>query len=240
MLTGTILNALGILIGGVMGLALSRQFAPSTQLAARGLMGVFTIFIGLRLTWLSFSGSLPQILKQFVIIILALVVGRLAGRLVGLQKLSNRLGQYAGKLFHEARPENPNSLSDGFTVGTLLFCAAPLGIVGAILDGLMGYWQPLAVKMAMDGLATMGFVCAFGWGTMLAALPVFVFQGTLTLGAHYLEPFLRAHGLLDSISGIGGLLVFCVALVLLELKKVELADYLPSLVAAPLITWLWR
>jgi uncharacterized membrane protein YqgA involved in biofilm formation len=205
MLTGTILNALGILIGGVMGLALSRQFAPPTQLAARGLMGVFTVFIGLRLTWMSFHGSLLQILKQLVVLILALVVGRLAGRLARLQKTSN-----------------------------------PLGIVGAIMDGLMGYWQPLAVKMAMDGLATMGFVCAFGWGTMLAALPVFVFQGTLTLGAHYLEPFLRAHGLLDSISGIGGLLVFCVALVLLEIKKVELAAYLPSLVAAPLITWLWR
>lgn len=240
MLTGTILNALGILIGGVMGLSLSRQFAPATQLAAKGLMGVFTIFIGLRLTWLSFGGSPLQILRQFLILILALALGRLAGRLIGLQKVSNRLGRYAGELFHQARPENANALSDGFTVGTLLFCAAPLGIAGAILDGLTGYWQPLAVKMVMDGLATMGFVCVFGWGTMLAALPVFVFEGSLALGAHGLEPFLRAHNLLDSISGVGGMLVFCVALVLLELKKVELADYLPSLVAAPLITWLWH
>jgi len=156
MLTGTILNALGILIGGVMGLALSRQFAPPTQLAAKGLMGVFTVFIGLRLTWLSFHGSLPQILKQLVVLILALVVGRLAGQLVRLQKTSNRLGQYAGGLFHAARPENPNSLSDGFTVATLLFCAAPLGIVGAILDGLMGYWQPLAVKMTGNPVSRCG------------------------------------------------------------------------------------
>ncbi len=107
-------------------------------------------------------------------------------------------------------------------------------------DGLIGNWQPLAVKMVMDGLAAMGFVGVFGWGVVLAALPVFVYQGTITLAVHRLEPFLRAHSLLDSVNAINGLLVFCVALIILELKKIELADYLPSLAMAPLITWLWQ
>ena len=38
----------------------------------------------------------------------------------------------------------------------------------------------------------------------------------------------------------GGFLVVSVALVILEIKKIELADYLPSLFFAPLITWLCR
>ena len=93
----------------------------------------------------------------------------------------------------------------------------------------------------MEGLATMGFVWLFGWGTLLAALPVLALQGTITLlSAQFLEPFLNAHGLLDSVNAAGGLLVFSVALVILELKKIELADYLPSLLFAPLITWVWR
>ena len=86
----------------------------------------------------------------------------------------------------------------------------------------------------------MGFVGVFGWGVVLAAIPVFVYQGTIALAVHRLEPFLRAHSLLDSVNAIDGLLVFCVALIILELKKIELADYLPSLAMAPLITWLWQ
>ena len=82
---------------------------------------------------------------------------------------------------------------------------------------------------------------------MLAALPVLAFQGTITLlCSQLLGPFLQTHGahgpnsLIDSVNAVGGLLVFSVALVILGLKKIELADYLPSLVFAPLITWLWR
>jgi uncharacterized membrane protein YqgA involved in biofilm formation len=106
---------------------------------------------------------------------------------------------------------------------------------------LSDYFYPLVIKSFVDGLAAMGFVSIFGWGVLLAALPVLALQGTLTLlAAQLLQPFLQAHGLLDSVNAAGGLLVFCVALVILGLKKIELADYLPSLVFAPILTWLWR
>jgi uncharacterized membrane protein YqgA involved in biofilm formation len=239
LLTGTILNALGILIGGLMGLTLTRQFSQSTQLALRGLMGVFTVYIGLRMTYLSLNGNGFQILKQVVIMVLALMVGRIIGRLLRIQKTLNRLGRSAGERFAQAKPDDPNRINEGFAICTLLFCAGPLGPLGAIQDGLMGYWEPLAIKMVMDGLAAMGFVCVFGWGVMLAAIPVIAYQGTITLAASRLAPFLESHHLLDSVNAVGGLLVFCVALIVLELKRLELADYLPSLVAAPLITWLW-
>jgi len=76
---------------------------------------------------------------------------------------------------------------------------------------------------------------------MLAALPVLAFQGTITLVCvQFLKPVLETHGLIDSVNAVGGLLVFCVALVILELKRVELADYLPSLAFAPLLTWVFR
>jgi len=76
---------------------------------------------------------------------------------------------------------------------------------------------------------------------MFAALPVLVFQGTITLlCAQYLKPFLEAHSLADPVNAAGGLLVFSVALVVLQLKKIELADYLPSLAFAPLLAWVCR
>ncbi|MDB6067569.1 MAG: hypothetical protein JWR26_3777 [Pedosphaera sp.] len=237
MLTGATLNALGILIGGILGLMMSRQFSSSTQLALRGMMGVVTIYVGLRLTWLSLNGHPYDILKQMIIVVAALTLGRIFGRFLRIQKTLNRLGQHASQQFAKARPGDPNRLNDGFLICALLFCAGPLGPIGAVQDGLMGYWEPLAIKMVMDGLAAMGFVSIFGWGVMLSAIPVFVFQGTITLAIHALEPFLREHHLIDSVNAIGGLLVFCVALIVLELKKFELADYLPSLAVAPFLTW---
>jgi len=96
------------------------------------------------------------------------------------------------------------------------------------------------LKALMDGLATMAFVGTFGWGAMLAVVPVVAYQGTITLAAKLVAPWVADPALLNSINATGGLLVFCIALVILELKKIELADYLPSLAFAPLLTWLWR
>ena len=239
-MTGSILNAAGILMGGALGLVMRRHFSASTQLALRGAIFVLTVIIGLHLTWAGLNGTFLQIFKQVVILLLALTAGRVAGRGMRLQRMLNRLGKYAGDRLEKARQGTAHNFNDGFAVCALLFCAGPLGPIGAVEDGLMGYWQPLAIKMAMDGLATMGFVNIFGWGAMLSALPVFVIEGTVTQAAQALEPMMRAHGLLDSVNAVGGILVFCVALIILELKKVELADYLPSLAMAPLITWLWH
>ena len=68
-----------------------------------------------------------------------------------------------------------------------------------------------------------------------------VYQGTIVILMRFCEPVLgQQPGVVDSIGAVSGLLVFCVALVILGLKKIELADYLPSLVIAPALAWLWR
>jgi uncharacterized membrane protein YqgA involved in biofilm formation len=245
--TGAILNAAGIVAGGLFGLVRRTPLSLQTQAFFKLALGVFTIFFGLRLTWLSVGGSFPHVLKQIAIAFLAVMLGKLAGRLLHLQKASNRLGQYARGLIERAKPDDPQRFTNGFNACAILFCASPLGILGAVQDGLpgqpngVGCFYPLAVKGVMDGLAMMSFVTLFGWGGMLAALPVFVLQGSVTLAcALYLEPFLRMHGLVDSVNAVGGLIVCTVGLVIFEIRKVELADFLPSLAVAPLITWLWR
>jgi hypothetical protein len=245
--TGATLNAAGIVVGGVVGLMRTTPLSPQSQAFYKTALGVFTVFYGLRLTWLSVNGPFPTVTKQIAIALMAVVVGRLLGRLLRFQKASNHLGQHARRLIESTRPDDPHRFGNGMNACAILFCASPLGILGAVHDGLPveaggpGYFYPLAVKAVMDGLAMLGFVALFGGGAILAALPVFVFQGTITLAcSFYAEPFLRAHGLLDSINAVGGLILCTVGLVIFEIKKVELADYLPSLAVAPLITWLWR
>jgi len=237
---GTILNATGIFLGGVIGLTRKRALPAASEAFFKVALGAFTVFYGLRLTWLSMNGSWSQILKQLLIIILALMAGKITGRLMRLQKLSNHIGRDARERMANATPADPNRASEGFKTCTALFCAAPLGILGAVQDGLSGYFYPLIMKGIIDGLATRGFAPVFGWGVMLSIIPVVAFQGTITLlASHYLAPWLRGE-LLDSVNAVGGLLVFCVAMIILDLKKLSIADYLPSLAFAPLLTSLFK
>jgi len=245
--TGAILNAAGIVVGGVVGLMRTTPLSPQSQAFFKTALGVFILFYGLRLTWWSVNGPFTQVLKQLGIALLGIIIGRLLGRLLRFQKASNHLGQYARRLIENTKPGDPNRFSNGMNACAILFCASPLGILGAVHDGLpveaggLGYFYPLAVKAVMDGLAMLGFVALFGAGGILAALPVLVFQGTITLAcSFYAEPFLRTNGLLDPVNAVGGLILCTVGLVIFEIKKVELADYLPSLAVAPLITWLWK
>jgi uncharacterized protein len=240
---GTILNCSGILVGGILGLTTSKALSASAESQLRIILAACTVFLGLRLTWLSLDGSVLQVLKQCAILILALMLGKLTGRLLHLQKISNRLGRQAQEQILAAQSSPFHTANEGFKPCAILFCAAPLGILGAVQDGLSfsRYFYPLCVKAVMDGFAAMGFVRVLGWGVLLSAIPVLAFQGTVTLVcAQFLAPFLAARGLLDSVNAVGGVLVFSVALVMLGLKRIELADYLASLLFAPLLTWLWR
>jgi len=238
---GTFLNAGAIVLGGIAGFALRKPMSAASQFFVKATLGAFTVFFGLKLTLTSFSGSFLQIMKQFVIVLLALMLGNLVGKVLHLQKSSNRIGQFARERMAAARSDNAQRFNDGFMVCMLLFCAAPLGILGAIQDGLSNYYYPLAVKAVMDGLATMGFFAMFGWGVVLSAVPVLVFQGTITLlCARFFLPVLAAHNLLNSVNATGGLLVFCVALLIFEVQKVQVTNYLPSLAIAPVLTWIFR
>jgi hypothetical protein len=233
------LNVAAIVAGGFAGLLVKKQPSAGAQNYFKAILGLFTVFFGLRLTWLSINGSFGRVLKQLGIVLLSLMLGNLLGKLLRLQKASNRLGQLARDRMARAKPENPQRFTDGFVVCASLFCAAPLGILGAIHNGLLpDYFYPLAIKAVMDGMAAMVFAAMFGWGVILSAVPVLVFQGTITLVcAHSLAPFLEAHHLSDSVNATGGLLIFCVSLLIFEVRKVHVTDYLPSLFFAPLLTW---
>jgi len=238
--TGAFLNALGVLFGGLFGLALRRPLSLRTQLFLRSALGAFTVFSGLCLVWLSVNGTFFFALKQICIAVLAVTVGSLLGKLFGLQKISNRLGRYAGSIIASGQSGAPRKVGAGFNACAVLFCAAPLGLVGAVADGLSNYFYLLAVKAIMDGLATLGFVKNFGWPTALSAFPVLLFLGTITFACQfYVKPLLEPHGLIGPVNAVAGLIACAVALVIFEVRKVELANFLPSLVVAPLLAWLF-
>jgi len=237
---GTVLNGTAILAGGIIGLTVAREISRANQSLLKMALGVFTVYVGLSTTWSALNGSFGQVLKQLGLVALALILGNLAGKLLRLQQLLNRLGAYAKEHLSHAGSTEGKGASEGFITCTLLFCVGPMAVLGALQDGLTGNFRTLAIKSVMDGLATMAFAKTFGPGVLLSAIPVVVYQGAITLGAKALEPFLRNQALMDSINATGGLLICSIALIILDLKKAPLADYLPSLFIAPLLAWILR
>jgi uncharacterized membrane protein YqgA involved in biofilm formation len=236
----TLINAAGVVIGALLGLGLRQNIPPGRQLQLKILIGAFMVIIGLRLVWVSLNGEPIEWAKQLLIMLLAMMLGKLMGRLLRLQKMSNRAGQFANEQFKAVGEGRPPDWNAAFLTGVAAFCGGALPVLGAVQAGLSDYWQTLAIKTTVDLLAAMAFAQALGWGVTLSALAVFAYQGTFTLIAQKLTPWLTAHTLTDSINAVGGMLVFCVALVIFELKKIELADYLPALLVAPAITYWWR
>jgi uncharacterized protein len=236
---GATLNAAGILLGAIIGLARRRSISPGAQVFFRNVLGAAALFFGFRLVWLNLDGTFVAGMEQMFIALVAVVLGNLMGRVLGLQKISNHLGRHAADLIAIARNgQNPGA---GFNACAILYCVAPLGILGAIADGLTGYFWLLAVKAVMDGLAMAGFVKMFRWPAALSAMPVFLFFSLVSLTCRsYAAPSLTAAGLADSIGVASGFVACAVALVIFEVRKVALANYLPALVVAPLLTWLVR
>ncbi len=237
---GTALNVAGIVIGGIAGLTMRRPLAGSTQQFLKQALGVYTVWTGLRIVVGSLHTPVGQVLRQLAIVLVALILGRLLGRLLHLQKGFNRLGQMASRKLAPPSPGRRPAPKDGFLAATILVCAAPLALLGPVQDGLNADFQPLLLKGIIDGLMIMSLVPAFGWRLMLAALPAAALQVSLTRLAQMAEPMLRDRGLIDPINGACGLLIFSVALIIFAIRKVEVADYLPALALAPLLGWVWK
>jgi uncharacterized protein len=239
-MTGAFINALGILFGGLFGLAYRAPLPARAQDFFRRALGAAVVFSGLRLVWLHVNGTFSSCARQIFFALLALTLGNWIGRGLRLQKISNRLGRFAGHLMTSAPAGTPRKSNDGFVACTILFCAAPLGLLGAVTDGLSGDFYLLAVKAVMDALAMTGFVKMFGWLTAFSAFPVYFFLGAITLACQfYARPFLDAHSLIDSVDVTAGFAACAVALVIFEVRKVELTNYLPALVVAPLLSRWW-
>jgi uncharacterized protein len=190
----------------------------STAMAA---IGMVTLLVGVS-NFLEFSNPLVPLVS--------VVFGLVVGELIGIESGLKRFGDYLEKRF--SRGESP--VSRAFVTTSLLFCVGPLTVIGSFEDGLSGNYELLALKSALDFVASLTFASVLGWGVLLSAGTVLVVQGTLTLAASFVEPVVTEAMILAA-TATGGVLIFGLGLMLLELKEVRVANMLPALVFAPLL-----
>jgi len=162
--------------------------------------------------------------------LVSVVFGLVVGELLGIEDGLKHFGDYLEKRF--SRGESP--VSRAFVTTSLLFCVGPLTIIGSLEDGLTGDYELLALKSALDFIAALTFASVLGWGVLLSAGTVLIVQGTLTLGAGFLEPMVT-DAMISAATATGGVLILGLGLMLLELKEVRDANMLPALLFAPLL-----
>ncbi len=234
---GTIINVIAIIAGSLLGLFAGKLISEKAQMGIRNFLGLVTFLVAISMIW----SGIKETDRYFAVIgisMLSLIIGNAIGKLIGIQKHLNKAGIAATDRFAEAVKSKNKNFSEGFITATLLFCVGPMAILGALEDGVSGNFTVLAVKASMDGLAAMAFASTFGIGVILSAIPVGIYQGTLTLAAAALSGSLSPP-MIASIGVTGGMIVMTLPLIIMNIGKVPVSDYLPSLLVAPLFANLW-
>jgi uncharacterized protein len=220
---GTVLNTGTVLVGATIGLTLGRVIPTGLQQTIRAAIGLFVAVYGIQLTFKT---------RNPLILLVSALLGVVIGEALRLDDRVQALGGWAER--RTDRGGEPGRVSLAFVTTSLLFCVGPLTILGSFLDGTKGDITVLAIKSTLDGVSSIVFAATLGWGVLLSAVSVLVVQGTLTLIA------VLAHtGLSEletgELTAVGGLIVLAIALGLLELKSIKVANFLPALLVAPLL-----
>jgi uncharacterized protein len=218
---GTAINVLAVLVGAGIGTLVGARLSDGMRETAMHAIGLVTLLVGIQ-SFLRFDNPLVPLVS----VILGLVVGELLGIEDGLK----RFGDGLEKRF--SRGESP--VSRAFVSTSLLFCVGPLTVIGSLEDGLRGDYDLLALKSALDFIAALTFASVLGWGVLLSAGTVLVVQGSLTLGAAFLDAVVTGP-MISATTATGGILIFGLGLGLLDLKEVRVANMLPALLFAPLL-----
>jgi uncharacterized membrane protein YqgA involved in biofilm formation len=171
-----------------------------------------------------------------LVVLGSLVLGGIAGSLLRLEARLERFGGWMqARLSPSGAGETRERFVEGFVLSSPVFCVGPLTILGSINEGLGRGADQLLLKSVLDGFASLAFAASFGAGVMVSALSVALIQGSLTLVGVLLGSVLpEAH--LSAITATGGLVLLGVAVRLLDLKPIAVADLLPALLVAPALT----
>jgi uncharacterized membrane protein YqgA involved in biofilm formation len=235
---GTLVNVATVLVGATLGVLLGNRLPTRTRDVVTDALGLVTLLIAGTSAMAVLDDDLADKVGDnapMLIVLGSLLIGGIVGSLLRLESRVESLGGWLqGRLSGAADSASRHRFIEGFVVSSLIFCTGPLTILGSLNDGLGNGADQLFLKAALDGFAAIAFAASFGWGVAASALTVIVVQGSLTLLGLALGDVLPdAH--LAAITATGGLLLVGVALRLLRVREIPVADLLPALLVAPIL-----
>ena len=233
---GTIINSAAIVAGGVIGHFTGKLFREEQQEALTKACGVSVLFIavaGAMQGMMSIDGS-RIVSGKSMLVVLCLALGTVAGELIGIEKGFERFGEW---LKNKTGNSGDKQFVNAFVTASLTVCIGAMAIVGAIQDGILGDYSTLAVKAVLDFIIVAVMTSSLGKGSAFSAIPVFLFEGSITLLARLISPIMTDLAI-AYLSLIGSVLIFCVGVNLVWGRLIRVANMLPAVVFAVIAAYL--
>ncbi len=225
-MVGTVINVGSILAGSCIGVSIGSRLPERIRETVLQGLGLLTFLVGMQMA----LGT-----RNILVVLGAILIGGILGELLRIHDALEWLGCLLQSSLSAGSPEERTSrFGEGFVTASLVFCVGPMAILGSIQDGLSGDYRLLAVKSVLDGFASVAFSASLGWGVAFSVFSILLYQGGLTLFAGQFSKLLTEPMIVE-MTASGGLIILGIALKLLALKEVRLANFLPALVIAPLI-----
>ena len=169
-----------------------------------------------------------------MLVVLCLTVGTIIGELIGIEKGFERFGEWLKK---KTGNSGDKQFVNAFVTASLTVCIGAMAIVGAIQDGILGNYSTLAVKSVLDFIIIAVMTSSLGKGCAFSAIPVLIFEGSITLLARIVSPVMTDMAI-SYLSLIGSILIFCVGLNLVWGKTIRVANMLPAVLLAVIAAYM--
>jgi uncharacterized membrane protein YqgA involved in biofilm formation len=212
---GTIVNVIAILTGGALGLMFRQHFPERVARTAMQVMGLFTFLVGVKM-------ALPS--QELLLVLVSLALGAMVGEWIDIEGNLDKFGLWLERRLnvHEGNP------AKGFIYASLVYCVGSMAIVGSIADGVKGDHSILYTKSMMDGIISIPFAASMGAGVLGSALPILIYQGTLTLLAGQLQPVFTTV-IIREMTAVGGVIVMGIGINIMGIHKIKVGNFLPAL-----------
>lgn len=220
---GTLVNVGAVVIGGTIGLMLNKSMPDRFKTIYFQAIGLFTLSMGIGMVWN---------MERILLVVGCLAVGSLLGEWANIELSADKLGSYLKKRFRIAN----ENFTEGLVTAFLLYCVGSMTILGAIQEGTGTSSDLLFTKSLMDGFSSILLASAFGVGVIFSALPLFIFQGALTLLATYASSFFTPE-IIKGITSVGGILLIGLGLNILGVTKIRVMNMLPAIILIALVLY---
>jgi len=225
---GTIVNVIAIFLGCSVGFILKSKFPEKIRKIVMQALGLTSLLIGMQMALKT---------NNILLVIFSLVIGGVIGEIMGIEESLERFGERVKLKFKSNNTSE--RFVEGFVTASLLYCVGSMAIMGALKEGLSGNPDILYTKSLLDGLTSIAFTAAMGIGVLFSTIPVFLYQGGITLLSRLIKDFLSPE-IINEMTAVGGILILGIGFGLLEIKKIKIGNLLPAILVAALLAGIFK
>ncbi len=225
---GVLVNVVGIVFGGLVGTIFKKNVSEKISTAILSAIGLCVTYIGI-------SGVLKG--ENTLVEIVSMVIGTAIGTAIDIDDKINRLGRFVENKFNKG--EKKVSLAEGFVSASLLFCIGSMAVVGSLNAGILHDYEMLYTKSLLDMVSAAMLASSLGIGVVLSGASILLVEGSITLLATFLSNVLTDSAVTE-MTCVGSLLIVAIGLNLTGISKFKVANYMPAIIFAPILLWLYN